>query len=459
MTTLVGLDLTGRRVLVVGSGEVGMRRAHRLREDGAVVVLVDPRPSADARRTAAHGDLTLVARPVVSDDVDGAWLVVAATDSATVNAEVAAWCLDRRVWCVNATDGAAGTARVAAASIHGDLALGVVSVADADPQRAAAVRDSLARHVESGGVDLRRRRRGVGRVVLVGSGPGDTGLVPVAGLEALAAADVVVTDRLGATGLLDRLPSDVEIVNVGKSPTNHPVPQAEINDIIVDRARRGLTVIRFKGGDPYLFGRGGEEVHACRAAGVDVRVVPGITSAFSVPALAGIPVTQRGVSISVHVGSGHAGPDAVMLAAMLGGSTVVLLMAVSALPAICAAALAAGVPGDLPVAIVEQGSTVRERVTRATLADAAQVVADAGVRPPAIVVIGRVAAPDFLDDPVCATAPTDGHGSGGEGASGGGGSDSEGSDSKGTGGDTGNSGDTGSGDGIGGQGASAGGGA
>ncbi|MGL4177790.1 MAG: uroporphyrinogen-III C-methyltransferase [Dermatophilaceae bacterium] len=410
MTTLLGLDLTGRRVLVVGTGEVGMRRAHRLREDGAAVVLVDPRPSADARRTAAHGDVTLVSRSVVAEDVDGAWLVVAATDSPAVNAEVATWCLARRVWCVNATDGGAGTARVVASSTHGDLAIGVVSMGEADPQRAAGVRDALARHVESGAVDLRRRRRRGGRVVLVGSGPGDTGLVPVAGLEALAAADVVVTDRLGATGLLDRLPADVEVVNVGKSPTNHPVPQAEINAILVDHALKGRTVVRFKGGDPYLFGRGGEEVHACRAAGVEVSVVPGITSAFSVPALAGIPVTQRGVSTSVHVGSGHAGPDDVMLAAVLGGSTVVLLMAVSALPGICKAALAAGAPDDLPVAVVEQGSTVRERVTRATLVDAEQVTADAGVRPPAIVVIGRVAAPGFLDDPVCATAVPDGDG-------------------------------------------------
>ena len=111
-------------------------------------------------------------------------------------------------------------------------------------------------------------------MVLVGSGPGDPGLVPVAGLEALATADVVVTDRLGATGLLDRLPADVEIVNVGKSPTNHPVPQAEINRILVDRALQGLTVVRFKGGDPYVFGRGGEEVHACRGPGSRCRWSP-----------------------------------------------------------------------------------------------------------------------------------------------------------------------------------------
>ena len=409
MTTLVGLDLSGRRVLVVGAGVVGMRRARRLLEDGAQVVLVDPSPSDDARRVASHGDVALVERPVVADDLDGAWLVVAATADPAVNAEVAAWAAERRTWCVNASDGRDGTARVAATSSHGDIAVGVVSTGDPDPRRVAAVRDALALHVESGAVDLRRRRKRRGRVVLVGSGPGDPGLVPVAGLEALATADVVVTDRLGATALLDRLPAEVEIVNVGKSPTNHPVPQAEINRILVDRALQGLTVVRFKGGDPYVFGRGGEEVHACRAAGVEVSVVPGITSAFSVPALAGIPVTQRGVATSVHVSSGHVGADAATLAALRAGATVVLLMAVSALGDICSAAIAAGVDADLPVAMVEHGSTSRERVTRATVETAAAVAEREGVRPPAIVVVGRVAAEGFLDDPACATTEgTDG---------------------------------------------------
>ena len=403
MTTLVGLDLTGRRVLVVGAGVVGMRRARRLLEDGAQVVLVDPAPSDDARRVASHGDVALLERAVEADDLEGAWLVVAATADPAVNAEVAAWAAERRTWCVNASDGRDGTARIAATSTHGDLALGVVSTGDPDPRRAGAVRDALALHVESGAVDLRRRRKRRGRVVLVGSGPGDAGLVPVAGLEALATADVVVTDRLGATALLERLPAEVEIVNVGKSPTNHPVPQAEINRILVDRALQGLTVVRFKGGDPYVFGRGGEEVHACRAAGVEVSVVPGITSAFSVPALAGIPVTQRGIATSVHVSSGHVGADAATLAALGAGTTVVLLMAVSALPDICSAAIAAGVDADLPVAMVEHGSTSRERVTRATVETAAAVAEREHVRPPAIVVLGRVAAEGFLDDPVCAT--------------------------------------------------------
>lgn len=404
MTTLVGLDLAGRRVVVAGAGPVGVRRTRRFVEDGARVVLVDPTPSEDARRMASHGDVELVERTVCRTDLDGAWLVVAATDDAALNAELAAWCEERRTWCVNASDGASGSARVAATGRHGDLRIGVVGLGAPDPRRAAAVRDALARTIEAGGVDLRRHRAGTGRVVLVGSGPGAPDLVTGAGREALRTADVVVTDRLGATGLLDQLPDDVEVVDVGKSPTNHPVPQAEINRILVERALAGKTVVRFKGGDPYVFGRGGEEVHACRAAGVPVEVVPGITSAFSVPALAGIPVTQRGVATSVLVSSGHAGADPATLAALAAGSTVVLLMAVSSLPGICAEALAAGVDPDLPVAAIERGSTAHERVTRATLATAADTMAAAGVRPPAIVVAGRVAAEGFLDDDACATS-------------------------------------------------------
>ncbi len=406
MTTLVGLDLRGRRVLVVGAGSVGMRRVRRLVEDGAEVVLVDPAPSDDARRVAGHGDVELRARPAVRADLDGVWLAIAATSEPAVNAEVASWCDAARIWCVNAGHAVEGSARVAASSRHGDLAVGVVSTGDPDPRRVAAVRDSVGAHIESGLVDLRRRRPGRGRVILVGSGPGTAALVTTAGMEALAAADVVVTDRLGAVGLLDRLPEDVEIVNVGKSPDNHPVPQAEINRILVERARAGRTVVRFKGGDPYVFGRGGEEIHACRRAGIDVEVVPGITSAFSVPALAGIPVTQRGVASSVLVASGHAGADAAALGALGGGATLVLLMAVSSLPAICAAALAHGISADLPVAVIEQGSTAHERVTYASVGDAASVMDRVGVRPPAIVVIGRVAAEGFLDDPVCATPPS-----------------------------------------------------
>lgn len=407
MTTLVGLDLTGRRVVVAGAGEVGTRRARGLAAEGAHVVLVDPSPSDAARELASAppgGRVELLQRPVTEADLDAAWLVVAATANPGVDAAVAGWCEERRLWCIH---GSTGTARSVAVTRHDGVVVGVVSDADPDPRRTASVRDALALHLASGEVDLRRRRGHRGRVVLVGGGPGDPGLVTLAGLQALAGADVVVADRLGTSGLLERLPPEVEVVHVGKTASSHPVPQAEINRLLVERAARGQVVVRLKGGDPFVYGRGGEEVYACRRAGVDVEVVPGISSALAVPALAGIPLTQRGVSPSVHVSSGHTGVEPAALAALAAGATLVLLMAVASLAEICAAAVAAGVDADLPVAIVENGSTDLQRVSHATLSTAAEVAASVGVRSPAVVVVGAVAAEGFADDPACATEAGD----------------------------------------------------
>jgi uroporphyrin-III C-methyltransferase / precorrin-2 dehydrogenase / sirohydrochlorin ferrochelatase len=412
VTTLVGLDLAGRRVVVAGAGNVGTRRARGLAGEGAHVLLIDPTPSDAARDLAAEvaasgrGRVDLAERAVQAADLEDAWLVVAATGLAGVDADLLRWSEERRVWCIR---GAEGSARTVASSRHEGLVVGVVSDGEPDPRRSAGVRDALAAYLASGQADLRRRRApgSGGRVVLVGAGPGDPGLLTLAGLEALAAADVVVHDRLGARQLVDRLPPGVELVDVGKTATHHRVPQAQVNRLLVEHARAGRTVVRLKGGDPYLFGRGGEEAHACRAAGVEVEVVPGVSSGLAVPALAGIPVTQRGVSTSLLVSSGHAGAEPAAVAALAAGATLVLLMAVGALAEICAAALAAGVEAATPVAVVESGSTAQQRVTHATLATAGEVARAAGVRSPAVVVVGRVAAEGFLDDPVCATEAFD----------------------------------------------------
>jgi len=214
---------------------------------------------------------------------------------------------------------------------------------------------------------------------------------------------VVVTDRLGATGLLPRLPSEVEIIDVGKSPNHHPVPQHAINDLLIDRARKGLTVVRLKGGDPFVFGRGGEEINACIGAGVTVEMVPGISSAVAVPGLAGIPVTQRGVAATVVITSGHAGPDDTVVAALAAGATVVALMAVSAIDQFVMAAHAAGADPRTPVAIIENGSTPRERVTHAALEDVSRIADETGVKPPAVIVFGRVALENFLVSEIAAT--------------------------------------------------------
>ncbi|MBC7307328.1 MAG: uroporphyrinogen-III C-methyltransferase [Dietzia sp.] len=236
-----------------------------------------------------------------------------------------------------------------------------------------------------------------GRVVLVGGGPGDPGLMTVAGLDAVRSADVVVTDRLGPVSILDELDPGIEVIGVGKVPFGPATPQEEINRILVEQARRGRTVVRLKGGDSFLFGRGAEEHLACTAAGVPVTVIPGVTSAFSVPALAGVPATHRGLAQGVSVISGHVPPGDPQSTLDYGalarsGTTLVLLMAVTTLPAITAELLTEGMPGGTPAVLIENGSTPVERVLRGTLATIARQAAEAQVAPPAITVIGAVAA-------------------------------------------------------------------
>ncbi|WP_240948904.1 uroporphyrinogen-III C-methyltransferase [Microbacterium salsuginis] len=256
---------------------------------------------------------------------------------------------------------------------------------DETPQAFARARDDSSRYARSSNADG-------GKVWLVGAGPGDAGLLTVKGLRALEAADVIVADRLGARAVLDDLAADgvtlrAEVVDVGKRPGHHAVPQDAINALLVHLAGEGKIVVRLKGGDPYIFGRGGEELAACQEAGVTVEVVPGITSAVSVPAIAGIPLTHRGVATAFTVATGHD-----QIRALGGGRdhTVVLLMGVGTL-AHSAITLARGERGaDCPVAVVEDGYGPRQRVTIGTLATIAQQAAERGIRSPAVVVVGDV---------------------------------------------------------------------
>lgn len=398
MTALLGVDLTGRRVLVAGGGPIAARRVQAMRLAGADVLVVAPHLCEELAELVAGRVVRWRCGDVREADVDAAWLVHTATGDRPVDAQVADWASARRIFCVNAGDADAGTARMPATTRSGDLLVGVVSTGAADPGRTRTVRDGLAEALRSGAADLRRRRPvGTGRVVLVGGGPGDVDLLTLRGRRALAEAHVVVTDRLGPTDVLAELPADVEVVHVGKTPGHHPVPQAEIERILVERAQRGQTVVRLKGGDPFVLGRGGEEVLACRAAGIPVEVVPGVSSAMSVPALAGIPLTQRGVTTSFQVLSGHEGLTPSACQVLLDGATLVVLMGVSMLATIAADALALGVDPELPVAVVENGATPRQRVIRAPLATIAERAAEAGVQAPAVIVLGRVAAPGLLD--------------------------------------------------------------
>ncbi|GAA2995354.1 uroporphyrinogen-III C-methyltransferase [Microbacterium aurantiacum] len=398
MTTMLGVSLTGRRVVLVGGGAVAARRIGRFLEDGARVVVVAPAVSSAMKSTIAEHDLEWIARPIREGDVIGAWLVHTATGDRRVDADVAAWCEENRVLCINASDGSHGSARLAAETRSGDVIVGVVSDAGVDPRRAGRLRDAVGALLREGSLPLRQqRRRGIGRVDLVGGGPGPVDLMTVRGRRLLAEADVVVADRLGPTGVLLELEADVEVIDVGKSPGAHPVPQVQINELLVSLARAGKRVVRLKGGDPFVYGRGGEEVAACLAAGVPVDVVPGLTSVVSVPQAAGIPVTHRGVSAGIHVVNGQAEPSSSTLAALADEHiTTVVLMGVAGLPRLVDAARRHGAPGDRPVAIVECGHTPAQRTTRSTLADVVTDAAAAGVANPAVIVVGDVARADLL---------------------------------------------------------------
>ncbi len=231
-------------------------------------------------------------------------------------------------------------------------------------------------------------------VSLVGAGPGDPGLLTVRGAELLRRADVVVYDRLIAHGLLDLAPDGAELIDVGKVPGASD-RQSEINQLLIDRGREGRRVVRLKGGDPFVFGRGGEEAEALRLAGVAVEVVPGVSSAFAAPAAAGIPVTHRGLATSVSVVTARVG-DASAAAVDWGalgrvGGTLVILMGMSERSTIAAGLMAGGRTGDTPVAVVHWGTTDRQRVVRATLAELPSIELPA----PATIVVGPVAALDL----------------------------------------------------------------
>ncbi|WP_142063865.1 uroporphyrinogen-III C-methyltransferase [Pseudarthrobacter sp. B4EP4b] len=380
------LRLLGRPVLVVGGGPVAARRAKGLLDAGARVTVVAPVASAALQELAGAGLLTWEARTYSSSDVDGVWFVQTATGDSAVDAQVSADAEAQRIWCVNASDHEASAAWTPAVAEVDDVKIAVN--AGGDPRRAMAVRDAVATALETGDLPLRRRRAARnGSVALVGGGPGDTGLITVRGRRLLGQADVVVADRLGPRELLNELAPDVHVIEVGKTPGHHPVPQSEINRILVEEALKGHRVVRLKGGDPYVLGRGGEEAEYCRQHSVDVEVVSGVTSAISVPAAAGIPVTHRGLAKGFSVVTGHeelsevpARPD----------HTVVLLMGVGQLRESASALGKAGMPADTPVGIVENGYLPNQRVTIGTLGSIADQAEAAGVANPAVIVIGDV---------------------------------------------------------------------
>jgi uroporphyrin-III C-methyltransferase len=231
-----------------------------------------------------------------------------------------------------------------------------------------------------------------GIVYLVGAGPGDPELITVRGLRCLRQADVVIYDRLVSEALLDEAPPWAECIFVGKVPGAHVLSQTEINALLIERARAGQVVVRLKGGDPFVFGRGGEEAQALAAAGVPFEIVPGVTSAIGVPTCAGIPVTHRGLSSAFAVVTAHRADSNGKLnwEALAQIDTLVVLMGVGRLPDIVAALLRHGRSPDTPVAILERGTLPDERVVTGALHNIVERATQAGIRPPATIVIGEV---------------------------------------------------------------------
>jgi len=229
-----------------------------------------------------------------------------------------------------------------------------------------------------------------GIVYIVGGGPGDPGLITVKGLQCLRRADVVLYDRLIAPELLDETPFHAELIDVGKEPKRHRRSQDEINALLIEKAREGKTVVRLKGGDPFVFGRGGEECQALAEAGIQFEVVPGVSSAIAVPAYAGIPVTQRGVTTAFTVVAGHTGGSESDIdwdgISRIG--TIVFLMGVEHLPEIVAKLIAHGRSSDTPAALIQEGTTQNQVVVAGTLDEIVERAE--GVRPPAVLVVGEV---------------------------------------------------------------------
>jgi uroporphyrin-III C-methyltransferase / precorrin-2 dehydrogenase / sirohydrochlorin ferrochelatase len=390
-----GLRLSGRRVVVVGGGQVAQRRIPALLAAGARVVVVSPSVTPALEGQVLAGDLTWIRRGFVDEDLADTWYVIAATDDPAVNEQVGKAAEAGRVFCVRSDDGSSATAWTPATGRYDGLTVAVLG--RREPRRTAAVRDAIVTGLHEGTIAASERRPSVPGVTLVGGGPGDPELISVAGRKALMEADVVVADRLAPRELLGDLPATTEVVDVAKLPRGRSARQEEINRLIVDRALAGQRVARFKGGDSFVFGRGFEEIEACRAAGVAVRVIPGLSSPLAVPAVAGIPVTHRHVAhdftvISGHLPPGH--PESLVDWAAVGRlrGTLLLMMAVENAPVIADALVAAGRDAATPVAVVCDGSMPGERTVLTTLGGLGADLERHGVRPPAIIVAGDVVA-------------------------------------------------------------------
>ncbi|MFP3926686.1 siroheme synthase CysG [Pseudomonas sp. W5-36] len=439
-------NLRGARVLVVGGGEIALRKSRLLADSGAVLRVVAPEIGAEVRELIERSGGEQILRGYTESDLNGCVLIIAATDDEPLNAQVSADARQRGV-PVNVVDAPALCSVIFPAIVdRSPLVIAVSSGGDA-PVLARLIRAKLEtwipptyghlaglaarfRHQVKGlfpnvqqrrafwedvfqgpiadrqlagqGAEAERLLRAkidgeapptTGEVYLVGAGPGDPDLLTFRALRLMQQADVVLYDRLVAPAILDLCRRDADRVYVGKQRADHALPQDQINQQLVNLAKQGKRVVRLKGGDPFIFGRGGEEIEELAAHGIPFQVVPGITAASGCAAYAGIPLTHRDHAQSVRFVTGHlknGSTDLPWKDLVSPSQTLVLYMGLIGLPVICEQLIRHGRSADTPAALIQQGTTVNQRVFTGTLANLPQLVAEHEVHAPTLVIVGEV---------------------------------------------------------------------
>ena len=446
----VFFDLNGQKVLVVGGGEVALRKVSLLERAGAKITLVAPHIVPPLMQRAANGSLKLAIREFIPGDLDDARLVIVATSRRAVNRWIAKLSEVRSI-PVNVVDDREASRFIVPAIIDRDPVLVAVSTGGASPVLARRLRERLEAFTPKRLGDLavwlkdlrkisRRRLRGTlerrryfeaivdgpaarrfiagdqrgalriaqallaagsaapraaGEVTLVGAGPGDPELLTLKALRALQDADVILHDRLVSPAILDFARRDAERICVGKTAGGVGTPQAWINDSLIEHARAGRRVVRLKGGDPFIFGRGGEELEALARAEINFSVVPGITAATGCAAYAGIPLTHRDCAHSVSFVAGQrdlSGKEPDWRALAMPGATAVFYMGLARLDHIVEKLIEHGARPERPAALIAQGTTANQRVIAATLAGIGAMSSSANLESPALLVVGDVAA-------------------------------------------------------------------
>ena len=447
------LDLRDRACLLVGAGRIAHRKLAALLAEGARVTVVAPAAIEPIARLATGGAITLRARPFVETDLEGFQLVLVATGNRQVDQQVVDAARKRGIWVNVADVPDLCDFHLPSRVKRGDLQLAIASAGSAPfavrrlrqllegkfgPEWAEwmAATKEFRRRVLSQGLDpsaadtcfdrwmvqtvdevtlaarvpspeeeaewlQAARESGAnvnhppGHVALVGAGPGNPGLLTIRGLELLRRSDAVVYDRLAIPAIPLDLPDRIELYGVGKEAGHHPVPQDEINQLLVRLAREGKRVVRLKGGDPFVFARGGEEALVLRSQGIAYEVVPGVTAGVAAPAAAGIPLTYRREAVRVVFVTAHEGGTPQIrwdLLAQDAHATIVGYMGVGSLSDVSASLMAAGMSGEMPAALVEQATLPQQRSLRTSLAELPVAAERAGIKSPAIFVIGNVVA-------------------------------------------------------------------